>query len=463
MSIIKDIASVVKNLVLNAAGVERTFLQYIDDGDINNALKLMTSNEDEVMQALKEYDPESHAVMSRRNKMRSGRNPYETCKLPRTRQNYINEVELFFLLGNDIVWTKEDGDDEAYKLFTEFIKSTRFASNMRKVKRIAGSETECAKYYRLYRDTNGEAKYDVIILSKSKGYDLRTLIDQYGHLVAAAYGFKTKRANGKTIDNWVFLTPDATFECTKGSLGWEVTTSLNPTHRINLVYYKQPKAWGGVQHRCDREEDIDSKIGDTNNYFADPIAKATADVLQAIADPDTPGKVIQLQGRESSFDYVNPPQASELRRDEQLNLSQSILFDSFTPDFSFENMKGMGTLTGESIKRALILGYIKRQNRMEIYEELVDRDLHVMLGVLAFLNPTLKEKIEALDISFAFAEPFGEDTREKWSDVANLYGAGLVSLEEAVRMVGVAADADAEIELIMGAENGTQKKIGFKE
>ena len=323
---------------------------------------------------------------------------------------------------------------------------------MRKVKRIAGSETECAKYYRLYRDTDGEAKCDVIILSKSKGYDIRTLIDQYGHLVAAAYGFKTKRANGKTIDNWVFLTPDATFECTKGALGWEISTTLNPTHRINIVYYKQPKAWDGVQHRCDREEDIDSKIGDTNNYFADPIAKATADVLQALADPDTPGKIIQLQGRESSFDYVNPPQASELRRDEQLNLSQSILFDSFTPDFSFESMKGMGTLTGEAIKRALILGYIKRQNRMEIYEELVDRDLHVMLGVLAFLNPALKEKIEALDISFAFAEPFGEDTREKWAEVANLYGAGLVSLEEAVRMVGVAADADAEIELIRGAD-----------
>ena len=194
-----------------------------------------------------------------------------------------------------------------------------------------------------------------------------------------------------------------------------------------------------------REEEIDSKIGDTNNYFADPIAVATTDVINSMVDPNTPAKLMQVTGRDSRFEYVNPPQASELRAAEKEDLEKSILFDTFTPDFSFEKLKGLGTLSGVAIKNAMILGYLKRANRMEIYEELVDRDKNVIIAVLKFLHPEMEKKLDELKIKFEFSEPFGEDEKENWQKLEGLYAAGLVSLDEAVRRLSLTDSPEEEM------------------
>ena len=449
MNFFNSIQQFFRNLVLNATGTERTLFEYVSAGDVQHAINLMTSNEADVDNALKEYWPQKHDIMRRPNRIPKNKKPYITCKLPRCRQRYINEIELFFLLGNPILWRKVEGDDEAYKLFTDFLSSTRFDSTMRKVKRLAGSETECAKYYHLFKDDDGKPQCNVVVLARSLGYDIRTLKDQYGKLVSVAFGYRLRAANGRSVQHWDFLTEDATYFTRKEVVGWSVDPHPNPTGKINLIYYQQPKAWEGVEPRMNREEEIDSKIGDTNNYFADPIAVATTDVINSMVDPNTPAKLLQVTGRDSRFEYVNPPQASELRAAEKEDLEKSILFDTFTPDFSFEKLKGLGTLSGVAVRNAMILGYLKRANRMEIYEELVDRDKNVIIAVLKFLHPTMADKLEALKIKFEFSEPFGDDEKENWQKLEGLYGAGLVSLDEAVRRLSLTDSPEEEVRRIV--------------
>ena len=445
MNFFNSIQQFFRNLVLNATGTERTLFEYVSAGDVQHAINLMTSNEADVDNALKEYWPQKHDIMRRPNRIPKNKKPYITCKLPRCRQRYINEIELFFLLGNPILWRKVEGDDEAYKLFTDFLSSTRFDSTMRKVKRLAGSETECAKYYHLFKDDDGKPQCNVVVLARSLGYDIRTLKDQYGKLVSVAFGYRLRAANGRSVQHWDFLTEDATYFTRKEVVGWSVDPHPNPTGKINLIYYQQPKAWEGVEPRINREEEIDSKIGDTNNYFADPIAVATTDVINSMVDPNTPAKLLQVTGRDSRFEYVNPPQASELRAAEKEDLEKSILFDTFTPDFSFEKLKGLGTLSGVAVRNAMILGYLKRANRMEIYEELVDRDKNVIIAVLKFLHPTMADKLDALKIKFEFSEPFGDDEKENWQKLEGLYGAGLISLDEAVRRLSLTDSPEEEV------------------
>ena len=141
-----------KNKALNAAGAERTLLELIQDNDIARAIELMQDRDKEVDEALKEYNPQTHEVMNRPNKSRKNANNYITEKLPRTRQRYINEVELFFLLGKEVQWNYEEGDEEAFSLFNQFLSEQRFDANMRKAKRLAGAETESAKLYHIYRN-----------------------------------------------------------------------------------------------------------------------------------------------------------------------------------------------------------------------------------------------------------------------------------------------------------------------
>jgi hypothetical protein len=120
----------------------------------------------------------------------------------------------------------------------------------------------------------------------------------------------------------------------------------------------------------------------------------------------------------------------------------------------------MGTLSGVAIRNAMALGYIKRANRMEIYGELVDRDVKVIIGVLQFLNPDMAAKLGELQISFEFAEPFQTDKRDEWQSIVTLYSGGLVSLEEAVRRLGLTVDPVAELERIM-AEKSEQEPLYF--
>ena len=234
-------------------------------------------------------------------------------------------------------------------------------------------------------------------------------------------------------------------------MGWSVSGSPNPTGKINAVYFHQPKAWDGVEPRISREEMLDSRIADTNNYFADPIAAATADVISSMPKRNKVGKLIQLTGNNSKFEYINPPQNSEIRRAEKEELSQSILFDTFTPDMSPELMKSLSTLTSVGIKRALVLGYVKRANRIEIYEELVGRLSHVIIAVLKELYPEKRSKLDTLDVRFEFAEPFDDDKKDRWNTIANLYQQGVMSLELAVEMLALTDAPAEEIEKIRQA------------
>lgn len=299
MNYIQELFTLFRNKALNSIGVERDIYQLVKDGDISTAVALMQDREEEVDIALSEYRPELHKVMSRPNKFRKNKDPYISEKLPRNRQQFINEVELFFLLGKPIKWEKKAGDDGAYQMFLDFINETRFNVTMRKVKRLAGAETESAKLYHLYRNEKNEAEVKVVVLARSTGYRLRPLFDQYGTLVAFALGY-TVKTSGKSVQHWDIQTKDLYFNCKKGAVGWEVETYQNPTGKINIIFYQQEKAWMGVQHRAEREEMLDSKTGDINNYFSDPMAAATADVIENLKDPDGIGTLIQYFGKDSN-------------------------------------------------------------------------------------------------------------------------------------------------------------------
>ena len=446
MNYIQQILTLFKNKLLNAGGAERTLYEYIQSGDIGKAIALMQDRDDEVDEAIKEYNPETHKVMHRPNKFRKGKEPYFTVKSPRSRQDYINEVELFFLLGNPIVWKKTEGDDEAYSIFLDFLEKQFYHDNMCSLKRLAGAETEAAKLYHIYNE-KGKARVKTVILSRSNGYTLRTLFDQYNKLQAFAYGYNLKE-NGKTIQHWDIETAEFLFFCKKTLIGWEVKTYPNPTGKINVIYCQQRKAWHGVQQRIEREEDLDSKEGDTNNYFSDPIATATADVIQGLADPESVGKIVRLTTSNSKFGYVEPPRASESLASERKNLRESILFDTYSPDLSYENLKGLGSLSGVAIKNAMAIGYIKRKRNIGYYKQIVRRDYNVIIEILCLLHPEKTEALRDMKVDFEFAEPFDSDNTEKNSSIISLYNAGLISLEEAVRQIAACDDPEAEIKRI---------------
>ena len=453
-----------QNAVKNSAGIDRDLTQLLLDKDIDKAKELFQNRDNEVKQAIAEYMPDQHDIMRRQNKLRKGKEPYKVQKLPRAWQRYINEISLFFILGKPVVWREIDLNETtkaAFKEFEDFLRELRFNVKLRELKRLAGAETEAAMIFNIYND-DGQPAVKANVVSMSRGYTLRPLFDQYQNMIAFAYGYMVKE-NGKAIEHFDILTKLVTYRCRKRTteLGWDIETVPNPTGKICAIYCRQDKEWDGTEIRINRDEYVDSKAADVNEYFADPQAMATADVIQKLADPESVGKLIQLSGENSRFEYIEPPTSIQLKEFEKKVLRDSILMDSFTPDFTYENMKGTGTLSGEALKRSLILGFIKRDLRMEIYDELVDRAKNVILAIMANVtHVAMKSAIEQLNIKHEFSEPFTDDTSATWQSVGRAYTDGIMSLETAVNMIGVANPTE-ELERIKAEKQETEEGVVY--
>ena len=159
-------------------------------------------------------------------------------------------------------------------------------------------------------------------------------------------------------------------------------------------------------------------------------------------------KIVRLTTSKSKFGYVEPPRASESLASERKNLRESILFDTYSPDLSYENLKGLGSLSGVAIKNAMAIGYIKRKRNIGYYKQIVRRDYNVIIEILCLLHPEKTEALRDMKVDFEFAEPFDSDNTEKNSSIISLYNAGLISLEEAVRQIAACDDPEAEIKRI---------------
>lgn len=69
---------------------------------------------------------------------------------------------------------------------------------------------------------------------------------------------------------------------------------------------------------------------------------ATAAVIKNLPTVDSPGKGIKLSSKDDRFEYLNPPMSSETRQQEKSDLKESILFDTFTPEFTPEKWSDWG-------------------------------------------------------------------------------------------------------------------------
>lgn len=446
-----------KNTILNLLGIDRTFEELMSANDVGRALQLFDDNSKEVEISMSEYNPETHyKVFKRPNKVRTGKDVYESEKLPRAYQKLINEVELFFLLDRPIVFKNDsEGNDIAFEAFLKVLKDTRFDSQIRNIKRLAGALTECAHYWRVYKDFDNSIKTQSIILSADKGYTLRPMFDQYDTLVAFAWEYMIKDGT-KAIPMTEIETSEWHYTCTKAKGGWQVEKTPNLTGKINIIYYKQQKAWEGAQRRIERLELIDSKIADVNNYFSAPKLIIHADMLDSLPDSTkVVGETITYEGDlqglnvENLIRYLEFPTAPELQKQEIDNLIQTINLDTLTPNFDFQSLRGLGDLSGEAIQRAMLLGYLKRNMLLEVYEEMISREVSLILAIM--MNRThvsLRSQLERLDISATFADPFINEDLSNANTIAELYQKGVVSLQTAVEKVGLYNNLDEELNMI---------------
>ena len=452
------------NTVIYGNRLRETLEGFLAAADIDSAKKMFACHRDEALKAISEYRCDKHKINDRPNKQRKDKDDYETSKLPRAIQRGTNETATFFMFGNPINITlgnkPKEAEElaEAFEAFKDFLDDIYFNEDLYDCRHITGSETECAKLYSLYKDEDGEVEVVCQVKSNSKGDTLYPIFNQYGKLVAFAIGYSLRNINFEMEEHfdvymrktqWEFIKPSTTpgtWVC--------VEKKDNPFGKIPVIYYNHEVDWEGAQPRIDKLEWRDSKHSDTVEYFGDPYLLMTADLVDdRMADPTESGKLFVADNKDSRFEYVTPPDSANLVKNEKEDLQASIDKDTFTPDWSYKNIMGLGTLSGEAMRRANLPGYVKRTKlAVSTYNRLIKRDLHLIVHIMCnyvYLNNSeMIEKLKKMKLKFTYTDPFIGGIEDNSKEVATFRGAGAMSVHAAVAVNRHVEDKAAEEERI---------------
>lgn len=439
--------------------LKKELVKLLRSSNIDDAMKMFVSHRREALQAIAEYNTQTHKIMNRLDKVRVGKDPYKVCRLPRNWQEQINETAVFFFLGNPLVFSLSNEKEEIeelkpyFKIFTDFLSSIYFDERTRSVKRIAGSETECAKLYTYFTDEDDNLKVKCQILANSDNKQLYTLFDRFDNMVAFAVGYHMLNFDLETEEHWDVYTNKSIFYCTKNASGWKVLEKENNIGKIPVIYYHQDKEWKGVQERIERDEWVASKRGDTNEYMGDPYLIMTPDIAdKRLADAKEVGKAVVMSGSDSRFEFVSPPDGSTSVENEKEDLRTTIQEGTHTPDLSYKSIMGLGTLSGEAMRRMALPGYMKRSNRAEVYNELFYREIHLIIAILRNLiyinNKDICDGLSRLRIKFSYQDPFIGGLEDNSTEIATLVGCGAMSIRSAVEMNRNVQDKELEMDRI---------------
>ncbi len=445
-----------KNYMNALTGTNQEFEELLAAKDISGAKDKMVTHQDRAIDALREYNTFTHEIMKREDKIVTDKKgnflrKEPVWKLPIPYPVYINEIALVFLYGRPVKWLQvSEGTDDAFAKYLEVIKRTRFNSKIRQCKRIAGAETESAMLFRVYKDEEGKPDVQIRVLAKSKGDEIYTRFDQYENLVSFAWGYYTKETGDKIVYNFDIYTKDVIYRCRKQSIGWEVNEESNFIGKIPVLLFQQEKEWHGVEHLIYREEAIASRTADTNDYFADPIAIMSAEIIKNMPEKKEAAKLLvtnDKDGVDKAARYLTWDNAPQSKKDEIEWLQDQILSKTFTPKIGLDTLKSLSALSGKALRTVMLLADIKAARRKETHDELLDRAASLITAIIGnVLDVSLHSQCENLRVAHEFQEPFGEDVADSIENIVKSIDGGIMSAETGVELNPLIKDSHRENE-----------------
>ena len=145
-----------------------------------------------------------------------------------------------------------------------------------------------------------------------------------------------------------------------------------------------------------RLEKLLSNFADTNDYHASPKIFVKG-ALTGFSKKGEAGAIIE--GEENSdakyLAWQNAPESVRLEIETLLKFIYTI---SQTPDISFDSVKGLGALSGISLKLLFMDAHLKVQDKKEVFDEYLQRRVNVIKSYIGSFNLNLQNACEEMEI-----------------------------------------------------------------
>lgn len=189
----------------------------------------------------------------------------------------------------------------------------------------------------------------------------------------------------------------------------------NTIGKIPIVYGRQPKVeWEDVQGLIDRLEKLLSNFADTNDYHASPKIFTTGTILGFAKKGETGAIIEGEEGATAQYlAWQNAPESVKLEIETLLRMIYTI---TQTPDISFDAVKGIGAVSGVALKLLFMDAHLKVQDKMEIFDDYLQRRISIVQAFLSVMNTKdaeFRAACQSLTIEPEIAPYMIEDERAK--------------------------------------------------
>jgi SPP1 family phage portal protein len=359
------------------------------------------------------------------------------------------------------------------KLIDQIWKSNRINAAIQKMITIKKTETQSAiQFYIVDLDSTsrfnkvlnffklGEQKKEIKakVLDNTSG-KMTPYFDGNGNMILFMWEYATQEGE-KTVNN-VQIWDAKNFHNlndSSGNIAYSESSILpHGFDRIPIVYTSQEEPeWFDVKELIDRMETSLSKLGGSNDYSAYPLLMLFGKV-DGMPDKDDDGKVLQFpMEKDDDGKYVNgkaefltASNATESIKLELENLKGFIYSISQTPDLSFDNVKGLGSVSGVALKLLFLDAMIKALSNEGENRTMIERIINIIMsGISVTTNTKMSTEAASLYYDIIFNSIIPDDLKTASEIITSLRTAGLLSKATAIKLLDLVEDPAAELELI---------------
>lgn len=387
-----------------------------------------------------------------------------------------------FEVGKPVTLMESEQNDLS-ELFRQIWKANRIDSKISDLVRLKKSETQSAIQFYI-ADLKQESILSKILVKlgfKSQAKEIKSKIldntkgimtpyfDGSGNMILFMWQYKAKdAATGKEL-NHVEIWDTEKYHYlndASGKIAYSDKGILpHGFDRIPIVYVSQEEPeWYDVKEIIDRIEVTLSKLGASNDYSAYPLLQIFGEV-ESFPEKDESGKVLQFpMKKDDEGKYVNgkaefltASNAVESAKLELETLKGFIYSISHTPDLSFDNVKGLGNISGVALKLLFLDAVIKAAMNEGENRTMIERIINVILsGIVNTTNTALSKQGQSLYFEIIFNSIIPDDIQASTDIIKSLKEAGLLSTQTAIKLIDMVENPEEEMALIK-AENQSKQ------
>lgn len=443
------------------------------------ALKARNTASPDISRFKKQLDPKTHDVMDiyyrpnkpikkeRVTKDPTGRTVVEEVddteqvnRIALAIQDLIVERAVAFLFGNE---PKMAGDivTEGQKEVVKFIEKIKTANKVEMINRQAArsvfSATEVAEYwfpvpaenYTKYGRTTAY-KLRCKLFDPLSGYQLFPLFDNTGDLIAFSVEFTQTKLDSSTTYFWAFTDEEKAVFIKEDHGDWKIESHMkNPIPKLPIVYGRQKEVeWEKVHILIERLEKLLSNFADTNDYHASPKIFIEG-ILTGFAKKGEAGAILQGE-KGSTAKYLSWDHAPESVRLEVETLMGMIFSLTQTPNISFDNVKGLGAMSGIALKLLFLDAHLKVKNKEEIFSPYLQRRNSILSSYAGLLDTSLAEDANAINLYDSIEPYMIDDLKDMVETLVAANGNNpIISQEKSVAISPFSDDPESDYKKIV--------------